>query len=148
MLHLFYKLKIPFWNDFIKRNKITLAGASITLLLVFPYTNVNSGGFENSGLSQKAMSMAEAYTAISAEASSIYYNPGASAFLESSMFSAGATFTSPQTSFLSPYSGSYDKNQNAAFPFHLYGIIKLNEVSTVGISINSPFRYETEWNDL
>ena len=116
-----------------------------TLFFCFFISNTSAIGVENSGTGQKALSMSGTFTGIADNASAVYFNPGGIAFSESHQISIGTTMLMRSTSYLSPYSGNHNLEDKTAFPLHLYASFKLSESSTVGLSVNSPFRTESKW---
>jgi long-chain fatty acid transport protein len=118
----------------------------LLLVLILMNTPAISGGFQINMLGMKATSMAGVQTGFGRDASSVFHNPGAMTFQEFSQISAGMVFSSPSTSYLSPYSGNYDAANQLYTPFHVYGLGILNEKSAVGISINTPYHIRSKWD--
>jgi len=116
-----------------------------TLLFLFIICQASASGIENNGTAQKAMSLAGTFTGIADDASALYFNPGGIAFSESHQIAIGTTMLMRSTSFLSPYSGNHNLEDKTAFPLHLYAAFKVGELSTVGLSVNSPYRSESQW---
>ncbi len=113
-------------------------------MLIIPSMAI-SGGFENKTLAQKSVSMAGVFTGIANDASAAWFNPSAMSFFEAPKFMAGINYSSPATSYLSPYSGNHNMKSVNFIPFHLYGAFMLNDRTFVGIAVNKPFRYESNW---
>lgn len=116
----------------------------VSVFLIFSVNGVKAGGYENNSTGIRAMSLAGTYTAVSSDASAAFYNPAAILFHESNMISAGLVYQTSETSFLSRFSGNYDMKGISSIPFHLYGTYKLNERSALGLSVNTPFRFESD----
>lgn len=120
----------------------------IKLLLValLPYLAV-AGGFQIINQGQKAMSMGGAFTALTNDASSVFYNPGAMPFSEKSMITLGGCFNKPKINYLSPYSGNIEAESTSLTIFHFYFNYKISEKLVAGISVNNPFGSNIKWSD-
>lgn len=105
------------------------------------------GGFQMNMLGMKATSMGGAFTGFGSDASTTFYNPGAMTFREYSQLALGASVIHKSTSYLSPYAGNTDMKNGVNVPLHFYAIGKLNETTAVGISVNTPFNMQAEWDD-
>src|SRR6478735_6778884 len=108
-----------------------------------------AGGFQVNAQGQKALGMGGAFTAYNKDASSVYYNPGALAMLDSGRyFSLGASYIMPRTTFLSDRTGQVsDMDANNFLPAYLYAAIPVSDRVTVGLSVNSPFQIASKWQD-
>ncbi len=95
----------------------------------------------------KATSMGGTFTGLATDASAVFYNPGAMSFREYSQIAAGATFNMLSSSYLSPYTGNTNMSNKLQVPVHLYGIGRLNEKMSIGISVNTPYNLHTTWDD-
>lgn len=118
----------------------------LLLVLILMNTPAFSGGFQINMLGMKATSMAGVQTGFGRDASSVFHNPGAMTFQEYSQIAAGMAFSSPSTSFLSPYTGNFNEANQLYTPFHVYGLGILNERSAIGISINTPYHIRSKWD--
>ena len=116
------------------------------LVLILLSAPTYPGGFQINMLSMKATSMAGVQTGFGRDASSVFHNPGAMTFQEYSQIAAGMVFSSPSTSYLSPYTGNYNAANQLYTPFHIYGLGILNERSAIGISINTPYHIRSKWD--
>lgn len=106
-----------------------------------------AGGFQLNTEGLKGMSIGGAYTAISADASSVFYNPGAMSFNEKSSIIAGIFLSNPKTNYLSPYSGNIEAEDKSQMFFNFYVNYKIAEKLSAGIGINAPFGHEIQWAD-
>lgn len=123
----------------------TLLNAAIIINLC---QSVVAGGFDTGALmGMKAASMGGAFTGIASDASASFYNPAGMSFIEYSQISAGAVFRIGSTSYLSPYSGNSDMTNQFSTSFHLYGVGKINEKASVGLSINTPYCLRSSWDE-
>lgn len=106
-----------------------------------------AGGLQLNTEGLKGMSIGGAYTAISADASSVFYNPGAMSFNEKSSIILGAFVSNTKTNYLSPYSGNIEAENKSRTLFNFYVNYKISEKLSVGIGINNPFGHEIQWSD-
>lgn len=106
-----------------------------------------AGGFQLNTEGLKGMSIGGAYAAISADASSVFYNPGAMSFNEKSSIIAGIFLSNPKTNYLSPYSGNIEAENKSQMFFNFYVNYKIAEKLSAGIGINAPFGHEIQWAD-
>lgn len=128
--------------------KHTYSSYIIALVLgIFLTGHTLGGGFQLNMLSMKATSMGGAFTGFASDASAAFYNPGAMTFREYSQLALGVSVIAPSTSYLSPYTGNTNMKKGIQVPVHLYGIAKLNETMSVGISVNTPYNLHTSWDD-
>ena len=81
------------------------------------------------------------------DASVVFFNPGGMSVLDSNMFNFGATALMPRTAFLGTTGGQEDMKSRVFVPPYLYGVYMLDEHSSLGISVNSPYGLGTEWED-
>ncbi len=63
-------------------NKVLLIVSMAVVVVISLTTNVNAGGFDNSGIGLKGFSMGSAYTGVADDASAVYYNPAGLSFNE------------------------------------------------------------------
>src|SRR5688572_12325250 len=123
------------------------SASGFLIVLIFISIQSLAGGFQMNMLGMKATSMGGAFTGFARDASGVFYNPGAMTFSEYTQISLGASFVIPSTSFLSPYAGNTNMENNWQVPMHFYGNTKINERTSVGLSVNTPFNLHTEWDD-
>jgi long-chain fatty acid transport protein len=116
----------------------------LLLILILPYVAV-AGGFQMNELGQKAFGMGGAFTALSNDASTVYYNPGAMSFGKKSMFTFGGSFVKLKTNYLSPFNGNIEADNPAVTAFHLYLVYKITDNLSAGLSINNPFGSNIKW---
>ena len=118
------------------------------LLLIFlvPYV-VAAGGFQMNELGQKAFGMGGAFTALSYDASTVYYNPAAMSFGKKNMITIGGSFIKQKTNYLSPYNGNIEADNPALSSVHLYLLYKITDNLSAGLGFNNPFNTNTKWTD-
>jgi long-chain fatty acid transport protein len=105
-----------------------------------------AGGYEQPYQSARVMGLAGNGTGFRMGAASAFYNPAAMSFLEFNTVTLGAAFYTKKASYLSPYGGNTDQDNNIEVPLHIYGVYKLNdEKSAIGLSVNQPFGFQTQW---
>ncbi len=131
---------------FARMLKFTIKSYIVSIAFVLVTGSSYGGGFQLNMLSMKATSMAGAFTGFGSDPSAAFYNPGAMTFQEYSQLSLGASFMMSSTSYLSPFTGNTNMD-NLMVPLHLYGNGKLNETTSIGISVNTPFSLHTTWDD-
>lgn len=129
--------KIITTNKILLLLTLVLTGSQLTL----------AGGFQINMLAMKPMSMAGVATGFGRDASCVFYNPGAMSFLEYNQLSFGAAFSVPSSSYLSPYTGNSEMEDQFFTPVHFYGVGKINEKMAIGLSVNTPFRMRSKWDD-
>ncbi len=119
----------------------------IMLLLLCPFTGLG-GGFEYRLHGQRAGNMAGAFTAVSSDASAIYYNPGAMVRLEQAFnISAGGYFNSTSSSFLSGFNNQVDAETVSSAMFSFFGSVQVGEKWSGGLGFYSPYGFHFNWGD-
>ena len=115
-------------------------------LLLFPLI-VSAGGFQLNSLSPGTAAMGGGVTGFALDASAAYFNPAALAKLQGNTLTAGVALQVPLTVFSSPY-GKIEEMGSSAFasPF-LYGSYRLSKKTVIGLSVNSPYGYNSNWKD-
>ncbi len=114
-------------------------------LIVLPAA-ANAGGFQINTQSVKGIAMGGAYSGICRDASGVFFNPGSMGFMEKNSVTLGSAFVFPNASYLNPFGGNVDmENQTFIVP-QLYANYKINEKFFVGISVNSPYGLGTKWD--
>lgn len=122
---------------------------SCSLLAV---TSVYSQGFQVNFQGQKQQGMGLAGTALSEDASSLFYNPGGTAFVKKSEVNAGFSPIFANTLFVDSASGEgYRTKSPMGTPFSAYALFgfKKAESLKVGLAVYTPFgstiQYEDAW---
>lgn len=111
-----------------------------------------AGGFEYNFQGQKQAGMGNAGTGTLLDAGSVFFNPGAVSFLDTTFtINLGAHFQSSRTSYLESAPGTYqiEMQHEMDAPFSCYAAWKKKPSSRLSISfgIYSPFGYSTRWDD-
>ncbi|HKV11383.1 MAG TPA: outer membrane protein transport protein [Thermoanaerobaculia bacterium] len=114
-----------------------LAGADLAAAL-------NFGLFQHGG---RAMGQVGALTARADEPSAVTYNPAAIAHLEGLQAQAGLDFNNADDEYKSS-SGSFSAHHIIQFPASLYATWKGESPWAVGIGLDSPFYYRTDWRPV
>ncbi|MET4106493.1 outer membrane protein transport protein [Hymenobacter sp. UYP22] len=105
------------------------------------------GGFQNGPQSARLVGLGGAATAYARDASSIFYNPGILGHLDSlTHLSFGGLGTARTTSFLGTDSRQQTLQELAILPGgYFYATHPLSDRVKVGLSVNTPFGYDTQW---
>jgi long-chain fatty acid transport protein len=111
-----------------------------------------AGGFQVNLQGQKQAGMGHTGAAFLIDASSIFFNPGAVSFLDSSYsINIGASLIIPRTMYLEPSPGIYTEEMvhNTGTPFSAYTVFKLRKKHpfNVGLGIYTPFGSRVQWPD-
>jgi long-chain fatty acid transport protein len=114
--------------------------------LLFSFS-AGAGGFQSGPQSARTLGLGGAGTAYVRDLAIIYYNPAALAQLDSTRgISAGELFNVRRTSFLGTNSGQVaDQKFQPVIGGYFYGASWLNDKVSVGLSVNTPFSYDTRW---
>lgn len=120
------------------------------LVLFLSSYPVISGGFQVNLQGQKATGMGHTGTGLVRDASALFFNPGAMAFMDSvNTVLFGASFIVPKISYLEPYPGTYtsENELHIGTPFSLYTAFKLKPKHKfmLGLAIYTPFGSRSEW---
>ena len=127
--------------------KLSVITITTTLFVIF-FFSAHAGGFQVGGQSQQAAAMAGAQTALHNDAATVFYNPGGMVFMEKNVLSAGAFLLMPKIAYRSPLTGKISNTDNVnRIPFYLGGNVLLSQRVAAGIMINSPYNYETKWQN-
>lgn len=132
-------VRLPLFLMIAQRMKRWLLGLFLCPLVV------EAGGFQLNTLNQKAAGMGGSVTGLALDAGAAFYNPAAMSMLDSSAFNAGCTALFSRTAFLGTSGGQENQRMRVCLPSHVYGAWKVKQKVAVGLSINSPFGYRTEW---
>ncbi|RSK24300.1 OmpP1/FadL family transporter [Hymenobacter metallilatus] len=108
-----------------------------------------AGGFQNGPQSARLVGLGGAATAYARDASAIFYNPGILGHLDSlTHLSFGGLGTARTTSFLGADSRRQTVQDFTIQPGgYFYATHPVSDRFKVGLSINTPFGYDTRWPD-
>ena len=106
-----------------------------------------AGGFQNGPQSARLLGLGGAATAYARDASAIFYNPGILGHLDSlTHLSIGGMGTARATSFLGADSRRETVQNLSIVPGgYLYVTHPVTDRVKVGLSVNTPFSYDTKW---
>ena len=117
-------------------------------LFLFSQFPLWGSGFELYLLGSRSLAMGQTGTAYPLDGSSLFFNPGASAFQAPQILMGGA-FSVPQTAYAGPNPSTEISFSEPAYlsPFYFYGIFRpvKNSPLRLGISVNSPFGQALRW---
>ncbi len=116
-------------------------------ILFFSPCLLFAGGFQISMQSHKATGMGGAFSALSSDASSVFYNPGGMLNLQGSQFTLGGTLISPSVSLRTQVYSNIDQTSKNSTPFHAYYTHRLNEKISLGMGINNQFGSSSSFED-
>lgn len=121
----------------------------LTTLLVMSFIALHAGGYQVRLQSNRSTGMGLTGTALQMGASSMFYNPGALAMMQSKTdFSLGASGIISRISFRKFESDIIAETDNSmSTPFYVYGAGKINEKWSVGLAIYTPYGSSSKWED-
>lgn len=134
----------------INQNRNTMRKFTAILLgLCLGVTTAFSGGYQVSLHSQRNIGMGLIGTSLSYDASSLFYNPGATAFLDSKFsFSGGVSFLMAKTTFQpTNILGQYNTESIINTPLYFYAAYKPFDDLAIGIAINTPYGNKLSWGE-
>jgi long-chain fatty acid transport protein len=119
----------------------------LVFLMIFSTSTINAGGFQVNEHSARATAMGGAVFANLNDASAIYFNPGALAYVPGTNLVFGSTFIIPSTTFTgpSPLTLETDSKSRVNFPSVFYGSHRLDNGLTLGLGFFNPYGLGTEW---
>lgn len=125
---------------------LLLLGLSLSLIAGGPKLNLN--GIRNLG-------MAHVGTGLRADASVVWFNPGAISLLDRHQLQIGATAVIPRTSFLGQFPSLYQTQMlpQTFTPAYLYAALGLGKGPVakrkwwLGVAVNNPFLLSSRWPD-
>lgn len=126
--------------------KIIVMAALLGPLTVF------AGGFQLNVQGLKAIAMGGAFTGVSSDASTVFFNPGGMCNLNDHNFSVGLTIIDPYVSLQTPETANIDQTSGNGTPFHFYysGTIfkeKFDNKLKVGFLVNNQFGSAASFED-
>lgn len=110
-------------------------------------------GFTAAEPGVKAMGLGGAFTAVAVDPTVVYYNPGGLGLLAKGKLTVGAGglyLNESQFRGTSPGIGAgsaAEQEQQIAFPAHAYAVKALGPKVKVGLGVNSPYGFQTDWAD-
>ncbi len=133
---------------------------SVLTLALFVSLDCYAAGFAVQELSVTGQGRAFAGSAaVADDASTVFFNPAGLTYLSQSQINAGLNFISPTGEFINQGSSlpaalgsgaisgaEDDAGQNAFIPLFYYAH-RLNKKSVVGLGVNAPFGFVTEYDD-
>ena len=125
----------------------------IVTVFIFAITSVTIAGQDIYEAGVRANGMLGAYTALSNDASSIFYNPAGLAKADGVEIIGGATFIAPRTSFrnttteLGPYGLEQEMDKQTFTVPNFYASYQIQEGLTAGLGVYVPFGLGTRWED-
>ncbi|MFI2741110.1 OmpP1/FadL family transporter [Zhouia sp. PK063] len=123
--------------------------AAVVMLLTTAYSY--AGGYRVALQGNKQLAMGHTGVAIVNSAESVFFNPGALAFLEKKLnVSVGVSAVIANISFQNQQYGWYtETNHQTGTPFYAYGAFKINDWLTFGAGVYTPYgssvEYPTNW---
>ncbi len=119
--------------------------AVVAAVLVFASTG-QASGFRLAGQGARAAGMGGAVTALTDDASSIYFNPAGIAGRKGFDFSAGINLVMPSVTFQSDATGTKTNTEaHVATPFNVYASWGITEDLAIGLGVNTPFGAGNTW---
>ncbi len=124
----------------------------VTFLLLFvciAAMTSYAGGYQVGLHSTRNIGMGLIGTSLSYDASTMFYNPGGSPFInEKFSFSGGVTFLMARTTYQANNEAYQEHiNHELNYPFYLYGAFKPTKDLSVGIAVNTPYGLSMSWPD-
>lgn len=116
------------------------------ILLCLPLC-LRAGGGQWGAQGQQAMSMGGSVTGLALDGSSVFFNPGALIKLDGAAVNAGMSVIMPKTVFRGPYGGNENTTSSLLLPAYVYGTYKFKERLAFGLGVNTPFGFDTQWED-
>ena len=109
-----------------------------------------AGGFQVNLQGQKQMGMGHTGTGLLTDGASLFFNPGATSFLDSiRLAQIGASFIIPRSEYLEEYPGVYTAEMvhHVGTPFSIFMVGKTTTTSklSLGLAIYTPFGSHEEW---
>jgi long-chain fatty acid transport protein len=122
---------------------------ALLLGLCLGVSTVFAGGYQVSLHSMRNIGMGLIGTSLSYDASSLFYNPGATSFLnEKFSFSGGVSFLMAKTTFQpKDVFGQYNTESIVNTPLYFYAAFKPYEKLAIGIAVNTPYGNKLSWGD-
>jgi long-chain fatty acid transport protein len=121
----------------------------LLLSLILAAPNLFGGGYQVHLHGARNIGMGLIGTSLSYDASSLFYNPGATPFLEKKWnFSGGVSLILSRVTF-QPLNGTEQANLEHQLntPLYFYGAYKITDDLSVGLAINTPYGNGLSWGE-
>ncbi len=118
-------------------------------LLLFGSSVIFAGGFQINEHGARAMGLGGAFTALTNDASAVYWNAAGMSYLHGTNFILGTALIAPSSSFRGVYpsvQSNYLKD-DVFFPSHLFITHSFTDELAAGVGFTTPFGLGTEWDD-
>lgn len=121
----------------------------ITTMLVMGLLTLQAGGYQVRLQSNRSTGMGLTGTALQMGATSMFYNPGALAMMQTKTdFALGVSGIISRISFQKFESDHIAETDNSmSTPFYFYGAGKINEKWSVGLAVYTPYGSSSKWED-
>ncbi|HEY4799887.1 MAG TPA: outer membrane protein transport protein, partial [Bacteroidia bacterium] len=118
------------------------------LIAIFAPGSVLAGGFQLNVQGQKGLAMGGGATALSCDASSVYFNPGGLNFLDKKFyFTGGTSLIFPNVSFQTAAVVNDNQTSPMATPLQIYATYKASDKISLGVGVNNQFGSVASFND-
>ena len=122
---------------------------SILLVLLFPFS-IFSQGYQVNLQGQVSQGMGGAGSAMTEDGSSLFFNPGASSFINNNQVNLNITPTFGNTTFLEDKTNILAHTKSpVGTPFSAYGLFQIKDSSKLklGLAVYTPFGSTVQWED-
>lgn len=121
----------------------------IPAVLILLSIRLSAGGFQINEHGARAMAMGGAFTAISNDLSTLFYNPAGLTQLYGTQFSAGVTLIKPNAGFRGPNPEitEYKVKEKYFNPINFYISHQISDNLVAGLGINNPYGLGTFWDE-
>ncbi|MBC8314422.1 MAG: outer membrane protein transport protein [Bacteroidetes bacterium] len=122
---------------------------ALLLGICLAVTTTFGGGYQVSLHSMRNIGMGLIGTSLAYDASSIFYNPGAMAFVSSKFsFSGGVSLLMARTTFQpKDVMGQYNIDNILNTPLYFYAAFKPFDDLSIGIAVNTPYGNKLSWGE-
>ncbi len=118
------------------------------LFFLFTPGLVSAGGFQLNVQGQKSLAMGGAGTALSGDASTVFFNPAGMSFLEKKLFFTGGTsLIFPYVSFQTAAVVNDVQTSPMGTPLQFYAAAKASDKVSIGFSLNNQFGSVSSFDD-
>lgn len=121
----------------------------LLIILTFPLKHY-SQGFQVNLQGQQQQGMGGAGTAFMQDASSLFFNPGGSSFVNGNSINLGVTPTIARGAFLDANTNKVSRtNSPVSTPFAAYGLFEIKDSSKLklGLAVYTPFGSTVQWEN-
>ncbi len=127
-------------------NRIFTAAALLACICFS--TNSFAAGFRLPDQDAAAMAMGGAFVAEADNPSAVWYNPAGMTQLDGTRMSAGVIAISPVLKHKTTLGTTEVSERQVHFPFTLFATHRMNDRTTLGFGVTSPFGLSTDWSAL